>query len=192
LKKKIKHAYISVLASWEKPHLQSCNIDMYGLWMERVGFSRPSGGRWLVGMVLHMDDIAYWETSCDFFFYLILQNPVSLNFYHQTPPPGLYTMASRSAQATATSKKRKNVDREEAEQDSAGGAGALTTSSSKPYKSKVLILCSRGITYRMRHLMNDLANLITHGKKGQPLSLFFLRSPIRDLCNQTERASCFG
>ncbi|KAA1114809.1 Ribosome bioproteinsis protein brx1 [Puccinia graminis f. sp. tritici] len=80
-------------------------------------------------------------------------------------------MASRSAQATATSKKRKNVDREEAEQDVPGGAGALTTSSSstKPYKSKVLILCSRGITYRMRHLMNDLANLITHGKKDAKL-----------------------
>ncbi|POW17208.1 hypothetical protein PSTT_00601, partial [Puccinia striiformis] len=43
------------------------------------------------------------------------------------------------------------------------------SSSIKPYKSKVLILCSRGITYRMRHLMNDLANLITHGKKDAKL-----------------------
>lgn len=37
----------------------------------------------------------------------------------------------------------------------------------KPFKSKVLILCSRGITYRMRHLMTDISNLVTHGKKGQ-------------------------
>ena len=78
-------------------------------------------------------------------------------------------MASRSAQTSsqalvAGGKKRKNDDREETE-------GAESAVQHRPYKSKVLILCSRGITYRMRHLMNDLANLITHGKKGwSPIS----------------------
>lgn len=76
-------------------------------------------------------------------------------------------MASRSAQTSsqalvAGGKKRKNEDREETE-------GAESAVQHRPYKSKVLILCSRGITYRMRHLMNDLANLITHSKKGQSL-----------------------
>jgi ribosome biogenesis protein BRX1 len=76
-------------------------------------------------------------------------------------------MASRSAQATSlassANKKRKNVDREEDEESE---EGQTTVVHQQAYKSKVLILCSRGITYRMRHLMNDLANLITHGKKG--------------------------
>jgi len=76
-------------------------------------------------------------------------------------------MASRSAQTSsqalvAGGKKRKNEDREETE-------GAESAVQHRPYKSKVLILCSRGITYRMRHLMNDLANLITHGKKDAKL-----------------------
>jgi len=76
-------------------------------------------------------------------------------------------MASRSAQTSsqalvAGGKKRKNDDREETE-------GAESAVQHRPYKSKVLILCSRGITYRMRHLMNDLANLITHGKKDAKL-----------------------
>lgn len=76
-------------------------------------------------------------------------------------------MASRSAQTSsqalvAGGKKRKNEDREETE-------GAESAVQHRPYKSKVLILCSRGITYRMRHLMNDLANLITHSKKDAKL-----------------------
>ena len=37
-----------------------------------------------------------------------------------------------------------------------------------PYKQRVLVLSSRGITQRQRHLMNDLAALLPHSKKGQP------------------------
>lgn len=36
-----------------------------------------------------------------------------------------------------------------------------------PYKQRVLVLSSRGITQRQRHLMNDLASLLPHSKKGQ-------------------------
>ena len=32
-------------------------------------------------------------------------------------------------------------------------------------KQKVLILCSRGVTHRYRHLMNDMRMLMPHGKK---------------------------
>jgi ribosome biogenesis protein BRX1 len=40
-----------------------------------------------------------------------------------------------------------------------------------PYKQRVLVLSSRGITQRQRHLMNDLASLLPHSKKG------IIRSP---------------
>lgn len=36
----------------------------------------------------------------------------------------------------------------------------------KKNKQRVLLLSSRGITYRMRHLMNDLEALFPHVKKG--------------------------
>jgi hypothetical protein len=45
----------------------------------------------------------------------------------------------------------------------------------KRNKQRVLLLSSRGITHRMRHLMNDLETLLPHVKKGvcenDPLSL---------------------
>jgi len=34
-------------------------------------------------------------------------------------------------------------------------------------KQRVLLLSSRGINHRMRHLMNDLAVLLPHIKKGE-------------------------
>ncbi|KXN66660.1 Brix-domain-containing protein [Conidiobolus coronatus NRRL 28638] len=37
------------------------------------------------------------------------------------------------------------------------------------YKQRVLILCSRGITFRHRHLMNDLEALMPHAKKDSKL-----------------------
>jgi ribosome biogenesis protein BRX1 len=36
----------------------------------------------------------------------------------------------------------------------------------KKNKQRVLLLSSRGITHRMRHLMNDLETLLPHVKKG--------------------------
>lgn len=39
-------------------------------------------------------------------------------------------------------------------------------SSSTKRKDKVLMLCSRGVTQRMRHLMRDLEVLLPHTKKG--------------------------
>lgn len=37
----------------------------------------------------------------------------------------------------------------------------------KRNKQRVLLLSSRGITHRMRHLMNDLETLLPHVKKGK-------------------------
>lgn len=36
------------------------------------------------------------------------------------------------------------------------------------FKQKTLILSSRGITHRMRHMMKDLAMLLPHSKSGKP------------------------
>lgn len=52
-------------------------------------------------------------------------------------------------------------DKPEAETDGAinGASGA------KRNKQRVLILSSRGVTYRHRHLLNDLASMMPHGRK---------------------------
>ena len=47
-----------------------------------------------------------------------------------------------------------------------GDANASATPKKKRNKQRVLLLSSRGITHRMRHLMNDLEALLPHVKKG--------------------------
>lgn len=42
----------------------------------------------------------------------------------------------------------------------------VNESKKKKNKQRVLLLSSRGITHRMRHLMNDLEALLPHVKKG--------------------------
>lgn len=44
-------------------------------------------------------------------------------------------------------------------------------------KQRVLMLSSRGVTHRMRHLMNDLEALLPHVKKGETLLSSFVLSP---------------
>jgi ribosome biogenesis protein BRX1 len=43
----------------------------------------------------------------------------------------------------------------------------------KRNKQRVLLLSSRGITHRMRHLMNDLETLLPHVKKGVCMRMDF-------------------
>jgi ribosome biogenesis protein BRX1 len=43
----------------------------------------------------------------------------------------------------------------------------------KRNKQRVLLLSSRGITHRMRHLMNDLEALLPHVKKGMCMRIGF-------------------
>lgn len=42
-----------------------------------------------------------------------------------------------------------------------------TETARPPYKQRVLLLSSRGISQRQRHLMNDLTGLLPHAKKGE-------------------------
>jgi ribosome biogenesis protein BRX1 len=46
------------------------------------------------------------------------------------------------------------------------GEGDVVPPKRKRNKQRVLLLSSRGITHRMRHLMNDLETLLPHVKKG--------------------------
>lgn len=53
---------------------------------------------------------------------------------------------------------------EEADGEIADLAGP--SKKAKRNKQRVLMLSSRGVTHRMRHLMNDLEALLPHVKKG--------------------------
>lgn len=65
--------------------------------------------------------------------------------------------------ASARKGKRKAAD---LDMDGDGDASASVTARKKKNKQRVLLLSSRGITHRMRHLMNDLEALLPHVKKG--------------------------
>lgn len=52
----------------------------------------------------------------------------------------------------------------------------------KKNKQRVLLLSSRGITHRMRHLMNDLEALLPHVKKGSCICARFHHSLASVLC----------
>jgi ribosome biogenesis protein BRX1 len=50
--------------------------------------------------------------------------------------------------------------------DAEGEGDVATAVKKRKNKQRVLLLSSRGITHRMRHLMNDLETLLPHFKKG--------------------------
>jgi ribosome biogenesis protein BRX1 len=51
----------------------------------------------------------------------------------------------------------------------------------KRNKQRVLLLSSRGVTHRMRHLMNDLEALLPHVKKGKVVALLTIPSALNYL-----------
>src|ERR1700730_11922480 len=60
----------------------------------------------------------------------------------------------------------------------------------KKNKQRVLLLSSRGITQRMRHLMNDLEALLPHVKKGACLNLFFVSFFLKSSLFFVDDAGC--
>lgn len=66
-------------------------------------------------------------------------------------------LKTREANATKRKGKRKADD-----MDVESSEGAKQ----KRNKQRVLLLSSRGVTHRMRHLMSDLEALLPHAKKG--------------------------
>lgn len=75
----------------------------------------------------------------------------------------LYSMASllKSAKEHRAKGKGKRTAEEEDEIENNGAVQQV-----KRRKDKVLLLSSRGVTQRMRHLMADLEALLPHVKKG--------------------------
>jgi ribosome biogenesis protein BRX1 len=79
-------------------------------------------------------------------------------------------------QDTAIMEKRKGKRKvDDLNEDGDGDVPNKSPNKKKRNKQRVLLLSSRGITHRMRHLMNDLETLLPHVKKGVcwngPLSL---------------------
>ena len=54
---------------------------------------------------------------------------------------------------------------------------------STPYKQRVLVLSSRGITQRQRHLMSDLTSLLPHSKKDAKLDSKHQLPLLNELCD---------
>jgi ribosome biogenesis protein BRX1 len=70
------------------------------------------------------------------------------------------------AQEAAVVEKRKGKRKVDDLNSDGEGDGPNKSLKNKRNKQRVLLLSSRGITHRMRHLMNDLETLLPHVKKG--------------------------
>lgn len=77
----------------------------------------------------------------------------------------LKTQKANASKADVKGKGKRRADEMEVD-DEEGGALVSTAAKFKKNKQRVLLLSSRGITHRMRHLMNDLEALLPHVKKG--------------------------
>jgi hypothetical protein len=69
----------------------------------------------------------------------------------------------QEASSVEKRKGKRKVDDLNADEE---GDGPNRSMKKKRNKQRVLLLSSRGITHRMRHLMNDLEALLPHVKKG--------------------------
>ena len=67
----------------------------------------------------------------------------------------------------ANGKRKRKADAMDVEE----GGPEVQASKIKKNKQRVLLLSSRGITHRMRHLMNDLEALLPHVKKGMCIDI---------------------
>jgi ribosome biogenesis protein BRX1 len=63
--------------------------------------------------------------------------------------------------------KRKDKGKGKSKAESNGDEEVRSENKQKPRKDKNLLISSRGVTQRMRHLMNDLEALLPHTKKGK-------------------------
>ncbi|KAI1323836.1 ribosome biogenesis protein BRX1 [Xylariaceae sp. FL0255] len=72
---------------------------------------------------------------------------------------------------------------------SAGGdkTDSPTSDGTKRNKQRVLILSSRGVTYRHRHLLKDLADMMPHGRKD---AKFDQKKRLSELCELAELYNC--
>jgi ribosome biogenesis protein BRX1 len=76
--------------------------------------------------------------------------------------------AQSSNAAKAEKKGKRTADAMDVDED----ASLQIQPKRKKNKQRVMLLSSRGVTHRMRHLMNDLETLLPHVKKGELLICF--------------------
>ncbi|KAB5585305.1 Brix domain-containing protein [Coniochaeta sp. 2T2.1] len=67
------------------------------------------------------------------------------------------------------------------------GDGPAESAGAKRNKQRVLILSSRGVTFRHRHLLNDLASMMPHCKKD---AKFDSKSKLYQLCELADLYNC--
>src|SRR5260221_1691891 len=89
----------------------------------------------------------------------------------------LHLPQTQTAMAELKSKGKRRAVEMEAD-DENGEAEIQAPTQKKKNRQRVLLLSSRGVTHRMRHLMNDLEALLPHVKKGMCPVFIFSRSPI--------------
>lgn len=77
----------------------------------------------------------------------------------------LKTQKANANWTESRGKGKRNSDEMEID-DENGDQRLLPAAKKKKNKQRVLLLSSRGVTHRMRHLMNDLEALLPHVKKG--------------------------
>lgn len=70
-------------------------------------------------------------------------------------------------------------------EDGEGDVPNKSPNKRKRNKQRVLLLSSRGITHRMRHLMNDLETLLPHVKKGVCVKMPPSHSCMSDYANSS-------
>ena len=73
-------------------------------------------------------------------------------------------MLSKKNLASSLANGKRKRDVEDGNLERTAGSSEVTK---KKNKQRVLMLSSRGVTHRMRHLMNDLEVLLPHIKKGK-------------------------
>jgi len=76
------------------------------------------------------------------------------------------TSVLKAQKVNATKAESKGKGKRKADEMDDGPTVDGTVAKKKKNKQRVLLLSSRGITHRMRHLMNDLEALLPHVKKG--------------------------
>lgn len=76
-----------------------------------------------------------------------------------------------------TLKRKRTSEAGAANEDGDAVTSSSAAAATKPYKQRVLVTCSRGISQRQRHLMMDLLSLLPHAKKGQSAAALAQPSP---------------
>ncbi|PSC75219.1 ribosome biogenesis BRX1-like [Micractinium conductrix] len=101
----------------------------------------------------------------------------------KAPPAEAAPAPAKAARKEAGGKRRAPQDDEGPSTSGGGAVAAAHTVSGFKNKEKVLLLSSRGITYRFRHLMLDLGQLLPHGKKDAKLDTKSERGVINEVAD---------